>query len=88
MFGTKYFLCLFLVVFFFSSSEAWISKAAQAAANAAKNFGSRVGKQGGGGNWVDRVQNSKTNSGGNQGRGKSVGGDSRSSSGNTGKKEL
>jgi hypothetical protein len=42
----------------------------------------RVGPSKNGGSWRDKVRNDRKNEGGNQGRGKQAGGDSRSSPGN------
>lgn len=61
--------------------ECFVSQAARAAAAAVK-WVTRVGKKDIGETWVKRLEQSRTNNPGNQGRGKQAGQDSRSSSGN------
>jgi hypothetical protein len=61
--------------------ECWVSQAARAAA-AAVTWVTKVGKNDIAKTWVQRVEQSRKNNPGNQGRGKQAGHDSRTSSGN------
>jgi hypothetical protein len=85
----KLLLLLLVSLSFIPLGEAFVggaARAAGAAAAAASKWVNRVKTPSK--NWVEHVEKSRTNQGGNQGRGKDLGGDSRSSSGNGGKKDL